>query len=86
MRIEPDITEVADLIAAWHGVLDGATIAWLDQQSATLAERVALSALIDAWHDDDQHSDIDPDELLLGRLVVAMAIVTKVRPVRIEAD
>ncbi|MBV8951464.1 MAG: hypothetical protein JOZ99_11350 [Actinobacteria bacterium] len=84
--MEPEATEAEDLVEAWRGVLDASTVAWLDQRAARLAEEVALSILLAAWHEDDvilEDVDVD-DEIVLGRLVVAMAIITKARPVRIE--
>ncbi len=40
-----------------------------------------------AWNEDGEahDDDVNPDDVLLGRLVVATAIVAKARPVRIEA-
>ena len=35
--------------------------------------------------DDEALGDVDADQILLARLVVAMALVARARPVRIEA-
>lgn len=82
-----EVAAAADMLAAWCGVLDAATIARLDQRAAQVAEDVPLSRLVEAWNEDtDADHDVDPDDVLLGRLVVAIALVAKARPARIEAS
>lgn len=64
-------------------------IAWLDQASARLSERLTLDELLDAWNesDDDAYArpiaEMDSDEqrlALLIRLGGAMALVRVARP------
>lgn len=87
MNAHREVAEASDLLAGWRGVLDPATVAWLDQRAAQVADDVPLSTLVAAWNEDHEElDDVDPDQLLLGRLVVAMALVAKDRPVRIEAS
>jgi hypothetical protein len=59
------------------GTIDPSTVAWVDQRAARLTERTSLNALLAAWNQDGSISDVDLEELLLGRLVVATAIVAK---------
>lgn len=43
---------------------------------------------VGAWNDDDDALDdeVDPDDVLLGRLVIATALVAKARPMMIQAS
>ena len=87
MKIDREVAEAWALLSEWGGMLDAATVAWLDQRAAQVADDVPLSTLVAAWNEDHEElDDVDPDQLLLGRLVVAMALVAKDRPVRIEAS
>jgi hypothetical protein len=86
--VPPDraVVEARDFLAARRRTVDASTVAWVDQKAARLTERASLSALVAAWNQDGAIRDIDREELLLGRLVVATAIVAKVMPARIETS
>jgi hypothetical protein len=83
MSTDRALVEAQDFLEACRGTVDASTVAWVDQKAAGLAERASLSALLAAWNQDGAIRAIDREELLLGRLVVATAIVAKVMPTRI---
>ena len=85
MSTDRALVEARDFVEACAGAIDASTVAWVDQRAARLTERASLGALLAAWDQDGAMSDVDMEELFLGRLVVATAIVAKLMPTRIEA-
>src|SRR5690348_18407948 len=76
------VTQASAFVASQRGRVDAATLSWVDQAAARLADGASLATLVDVWHHEPELEPVGLDEEqdeLIARLVTAIAIVAKVR-------